>query len=144
MLIFEQGIQQVKDKGFAARFIFLAPPAISDLEQRLRKRGSDDEDKIKERLKIAAKELEHAKLEGVHDITFINENLDTTYEALERYIFEPDGTDETIGDGKEEPAEAKTIEVEMTDDAPTGGEIADPGMEAAPEATVLETDETSK
>ncbi|TAQ86778.1 hypothetical protein B7494_g4892 [Chlorociboria aeruginascens] len=81
------GIQQLKDKGFAARFIFLAPPNVSELQSRLAKRGTDTEEKIQEILANAQKELEHAKLEGFHDMTFVNDDLQTTYNELEKYIF---------------------------------------------------------
>lgn len=85
-----QGIQQLKDQGYSARFIFLAPPDMSELEQRLRRRGSEPEEKIKGRLEIATVELEHAKLEGFHDKTFVNDDLEATFIDFEKYIFDQD------------------------------------------------------
>ena len=84
-----QGIQQCKDIGFAARYVFLAPPGpnLDELEQRLRQRGSDDEDRIKSRLEIAKEEIEASKVEGFHDKILVNDRLDTTYDSLEKYIF---------------------------------------------------------
>ena len=110
-----QGIQQLKDQGYAARFIFLQPPDIAELSRRLRRRGSDDEDKIKARLEIAEKELAQAKLEGFHDKIVVNDDLQKTYEQLEKYIF---GYDD---DNREVAAnETSTLvpEVDMVDDAP--------------------------
>ena len=51
------------------------------------KRGTDSEDKIKERLEIAKAELKQSEVEGFHDQIFVNGDLETTYKALEAYIF---------------------------------------------------------
>ena len=82
-----QGIQQLKDNDYSARFIFLAPPNPEELEQRLVKRGTDSEDKIKERLEIAKAELAQSEVEGFHNQIFINDDLEATYKSLEAYIF---------------------------------------------------------
>ena len=88
----------MKDSGYPARFIFLAPPDSSELEKRLRKRGLDTEDKIQERLEIAAKELEQAKVEGFHDVTFVNNDLEATYKSIESYIFATDEDEDAMSD----------------------------------------------
>lgn len=89
------GIQQLKDNGYSARFIFLAPPDAPELEQRLIKRGTDSEDKIKERLEIARAELKQAEVPGFHDQIFVNDDLEATYKALEAYIFGDEEAEET-------------------------------------------------
>ena len=53
--------------------IFVQPPSISELESRLRKRGTDNEEKIKERIAKARTELEYAPQ---FDYCLINEDLD--------------------------------------------------------------------
>jgi THO complex subunit 1 len=124
-----QGIQQLKDQGYAARFIFLQPPDISELSQRLRRRGSDDEDKIKARLEIAEKELEQAKVEGFHDKIFVNDDLQKTYEQLENYIF---GKEDDAVEAVDEQSEVVDTELEMTDDAiAEGGAVKSEGNGAA-------------
>ena len=63
------------------------------------------------------KELEHAKIEGFHDITFINDDLETTYKTLENYIF---GTEEenaassadVIQNGAKGDVDSMDVEVE--------------------------------
>jgi len=110
------GIQQLKDQGYAARFIFLAPPEMAELEQRLRRRGSDDEDKVKARLQIAIAEIAHSKVEGFHDKIIINDDLQATYATLEKYIFDYGGDDEAPGDGEKETLKLDSMEVEMTDE----------------------------
>jgi len=55
-----QGVKQVKASGAFddAKFLFIAPPSVEDLEQRLRGRGTENEDKIQVRLKNAKGELD--------------------------------------------------------------------------------------
>ncbi len=110
----------MKDNGYASRFIFLAPPDISELEQRLQRRGSDPDEKIKERIVIAQKELEHAKLEGFHDKIFVNDDLETTYKNLEDYIFgtnidESEDVKKVQYDDTQEDVAVVSKEVEMGD-----------------------------
>ena len=53
--------------------IFVQPPSISELEDRLRKRGTDSEKKIRGRLEKAKEELTYA---SKFDAILINENLE--------------------------------------------------------------------
>lgn len=112
-----KGVQQLKDQAYAARFIFISPPDMDQLGQRLRQRGTDSEEKIQERLKIANKEIEHAKLDGFHDKTIVNDDLETAYQDLENYIFGNGDGDEPSGSGPAdklpEPSEAGNTDVEM-------------------------------
>ena len=52
-----QGAELVKKTDLHARFLFVAPPKFDVLEQRLRGRGTETEDKIKLRLENARGEL---------------------------------------------------------------------------------------
>lgn len=40
--------------------VFIMPPSLEELEQRLRGRGTDDEDEIQRRMKVALEEIEHS------------------------------------------------------------------------------------
>jgi guanylate kinase len=51
------GARQVKAKRPNAVMIFIAPPSLSELERRLRGRGTDDETKIQKRLARARDEI---------------------------------------------------------------------------------------
>lgn len=53
-----QGAHQVKNNCPDAILIFVAPPSISELEKRLRKRGTEEEKVLQVRLKNAIGELE--------------------------------------------------------------------------------------
>jgi guanylate kinase len=55
-----QGAQQIRKLIPSAQWIFIFPPSIEALEERLRKRGQDDEATIERRLAAAHVELLHA------------------------------------------------------------------------------------
>jgi guanylate kinase len=55
-----QGAQQIRKLIPSVQWIFIFPPSIEALEERLRKRGQDDEETIQRRLAAAHVELMHA------------------------------------------------------------------------------------
>ena len=66
-----QGAQQIRQMIPEVRWIFIFPPSFEALEERLRKRGQDDEATIQRRLAAAHLELQHA-----HEADFIVINDD--------------------------------------------------------------------
>ncbi|MEX1192947.1 MAG: guanylate kinase [Brumimicrobium sp.] len=64
---------------------FIQPPSIKTLEERLRNRKTESEDKIQTRLKKASEELQKSKH---FDRTVINDNLDLTINEVEQYVKE--------------------------------------------------------
>lgn len=54
--------------------VFVQPPSVAALEERLRQRGTDSEEKIKERLAKTAKELSYA---NQFDYILVNDTLET-------------------------------------------------------------------
>ncbi|HNZ77152.1 MAG TPA: guanylate kinase [Bacilli bacterium] len=54
------GAMQVREKMSDAVFIFIAPPSYEALEKRLKSRGTEDSEHIKERIEKAKKELDLA------------------------------------------------------------------------------------
>ncbi|KAK0623627.1 THO complex subunit 1 transcription elongation factor-domain-containing protein [Immersiella caudata] len=75
------GVQQVKDFGFTARFIFIQPPEPRVLETRLKEDGLGDE-KVKEAIKMAAELSEHSATPGFYDSV-----VDGDLNLLESAIF---------------------------------------------------------
>jgi guanylate kinase len=57
-----QGAQQVRDKFPEGLFIFLAPPSLSELQNRLVTRGTETDDLIQGRMSTARKEIEMMNL----------------------------------------------------------------------------------
>ena len=77
------GALQVKKKMPEAVLIFIAPPSMEELEQRLRGRHTEDEETIQKRLHEVKKELECAKK---YDYTVINDDLENAISELEKII----------------------------------------------------------
>jgi guanylate kinase len=82
-----QGVKQIKNSHIEARYVFIAPPSMQVLEQRLRGRGTEKEESIQKRLAQAKNELEYSKTEGVHDLIIVNDDLEKAYTKLEEFVF---------------------------------------------------------
>jgi guanylate kinase len=80
-----QGVKQVKKTDLNARFLFLQPPSVEILEQRLRGRASDSEEAILARLKQAENEIAYSKTPGVHDQIIINDDLEKAWEEFKAF-----------------------------------------------------------
>jgi guanylate kinase len=52
-----QGARQIRETLPEARQVFIAPPSLEALEERLRSRGSDTPEQIRDRLDVAPREL---------------------------------------------------------------------------------------
>jgi len=81
-----EGVKQVKkNSSLNARFLFLQPPSMEVLEQRLRGRATDKEEAILQRLSQAKNELEFAKTPGVHDQIIVNDDLEKAWREFEAF-----------------------------------------------------------
>ncbi len=68
-----QGARQVRDRLADARFVFLLPPSMAVLEERLRSRGTDSEESVQRRLAVADRELEAV---AFFDYAVVNDDLE--------------------------------------------------------------------
>lgn len=75
----EGGLSLTKHFGEKALAIFIKPPSVEALEERLRSRGTEDEEKIQKRLEKAEKELGYSKW---FDTIIVNENLETAQQEV--------------------------------------------------------------
>ena len=75
-------MKQVKKTDLNARFLFLQPPSLEVLEQRLRGRATDEEEAIQQRLAQARTEMQYAQTPGVHDKIIINDDLEKAWEQF--------------------------------------------------------------
>jgi guanylate kinase len=78
-----KGARQVRDQVPDALLIFLKPPSFEELERRLRSRGTEDEQRIEERLRTARWELEQT---GWFDHVVVNDDLDRATEEVAAII----------------------------------------------------------
>lgn len=80
-----QGVKSVKKCGIDARYLFLSPPSIDSLRERLVGRGTETEDSIAKRIAAATAELEYAET-GAHDRIIVNDDLDKAYVEFKEFI----------------------------------------------------------
>lgn len=80
-----QGARQVRTAMPDALQVFIAPPSLEALGERLRRRGTDDEQEVSRRLAVAKEEIK-AKDEFSHVI--VNDSLDDAFAELVQLVRE--------------------------------------------------------
>ncbi|MEZ4223716.1 MAG: guanylate kinase [Polyangiaceae bacterium] len=81
-LIFDvdhQGARQIKSVHPEAVSVFILPPGMDVLEQRLRGRASEDEDTVQKRFAVAKQEIAHY---GQFDYLLLNDDLEDATQRL--------------------------------------------------------------
>ncbi len=78
LVIDTQGAMQLKGK-IDAIYIFLSPPSLDELKERLMRRKTESPRLIEERLKIARREI---ALADQYDYHIVNDNLKVAYDVL--------------------------------------------------------------
>eukprot|EP00695_Tsukubamonas_globosa_P003880 TRINITY_DN895_c0_g1_i1.p1 TRINITY_DN895_c0_g1~~TRINITY_DN895_c0_g1_i1.p1 ORF type:complete len:254 (+),score=86.27 TRINITY_DN895_c0_g1_i1:164-925(+) len=80
-----QGMMSVKrSKKLNPVYVFVKPPSPEDLEQRLRGRGTETEDKVLMRLANAKEELKYADVPGLFDHVIVNDDLTAAVAAVKK------------------------------------------------------------
>lgn len=79
------GLRLKRKFGDRALAIFVNPPSLEVLEQRLRGRGTDSEEKLKERVEKAKKEMAYAPQ---FDVILTNDNLENAFTEAEQLLTE--------------------------------------------------------
>ena len=80
-----QGAYAVKELFDDARLIFLVPPSLEDLKQRLVTRNLDSPESIENRLSEAKKEISKSE---IYDFLILNDDFDQAFEDLSQILFE--------------------------------------------------------
>ena len=83
LVIDTQGAMQLKKKKFPAIYIFLSPPSLEELKERLIKRKTEDMEVIDKRLSWAKDEM--AMLDN-YDYHIVNDNLNMAYAILRSIV----------------------------------------------------------
>lgn len=79
------GLDLKEEFGESALAVFVRPPDLDTLGSRLRRRGTESEQKVSERLKKAAFEIQFA---DKFDMVLENNDLDAALRAAEEYVQE--------------------------------------------------------
>lgn len=87
-----QGAEQLRRSDLDARFIFLLPPSMEVLEERLRGRGTDADEVVHRRLALADRELAAARF---FDYAVVNDELEDAVLAVQEIL-----AAERAGEGK--------------------------------------------
>lgn len=97
-----QGALKVKENAEEGIFIFILPPSMEELKQRIIKRGSETEESLMKRFKSAYKEINFV---SKYNYAVVNDEVETAVEKLESIITAEkcrvDRIKETILDSKE-------------------------------------------
>lgn len=78
-----QGAMQIKEKCPDAVFIFLTPPSLTELRQRIEGRGTDTKEVIDERMNVAVKEIQMMEH---YDYAVVNDTVDHAVKQIEDII----------------------------------------------------------
>lgn len=78
-----QGARQIREQTPGAKGIFIIPPSLEELENRLRKRGTDAEDVIVKRMNKAVSEISHY---NEYDYVIINDDFEQSVLNLRSII----------------------------------------------------------
>lgn len=78
-----QGAFQVKERFPEAVFLFLAPPSLQELRNRLVGRGTESEEVIKQRLLVAREEIE---LMDAYDYVVTNDEVDKAIDRIKAIV----------------------------------------------------------
>lgn len=78
-----QGALQVKKKRPEAILIFVMPPSVEEVYNRLKKRGTEDEETIMKRMRRGSEEINEV---SKYDYIMINDDLDACVKALHSLV----------------------------------------------------------
>ena len=101
-----QGVKLIKKTNLNPWLVFIKPPSLQILEERLRARSTETEDSLQKRLNTAKVEMEYGNFEkifvlkrsftssfwktgeepGNFDVTIVNDNLEAAYEELKQFL----------------------------------------------------------
>lgn len=101
-----QGVRLIKanHSSLDPVYVFIAPPTYSVLQKRLSGRGTDTDDAIDRRLRMALEELEFARQPNAFDYVIVNDDLDRAFQLLKDVV---DGRDHDKFDEVPAPDEAE-------------------------------------
>ena len=82
----ETAIKTFKEKKVDFNYIALLPPDINELERRLRKRGTDNDDAITKRIDYAKREIELINESKFLNYVIKNDKLEKSFNDFEKSI----------------------------------------------------------
>lgn len=84
----EQGVRSIKDTDLDALYIFIKPPSLDILRERLLSRGTETMESIERRMDTALSAIQFSETPGIYDTIIINDDLNAAYQRLESFLTE--------------------------------------------------------
>lgn len=88
-----QGVQNIKQlqqqdmaSMFRPKYVFIAPPSMETLEERLLGRGTESAETLQRRVANAVKEVEYGTKTGNFDAVIVNNNLDVAVQEFVQVV----------------------------------------------------------
>ncbi|XP_003707430.2 guanylate kinase isoform X2 [Megachile rotundata] len=81
-----QGVKQVKQSSLDPLYVFIKPPSIEVLEERLKGRNTETDDSLRRRLSIARTEMEYGEKPGNFDVVIENDDISKAYDKLKEFV----------------------------------------------------------
>jgi len=96
----EQGVKNIKNcENMPAKFIFISPPSIEELEKRLNSRGTETPESLKARMDTAISAIEYSETAGAYDQVIVNDDLEKAYGIMKGFLQESFPELLTVHDG---------------------------------------------
>lgn len=76
----------MKKSTLACKYLFISPPSMALLEDRLRSRGTESEESIVVRLQAASEEVDFGSSEGNFDAVVVNSDLENAVAEIVAYL----------------------------------------------------------
>ncbi|XP_015920877.1 guanylate kinase isoform X2 [Parasteatoda tepidariorum] len=80
------GVKNIRKTSLKPRFIFIKPPSLEVLEERLRGRNTETEESLRKRLNRAKEELVYGEAPGNFDFVIVNDDAEKACEELKNYL----------------------------------------------------------
>jgi guanylate kinase len=81
-----QGVMKVKGTSLGANCVFIMPPSLAVLEQRLRSRNTESEEGVLKRLSAAQQEMDFGQEKGMFEKIVINDDLNAAVDELAQQL----------------------------------------------------------
>jgi len=84
----EAGVKSIKQTDLDALYVFIAPPSLEELKNRLMKRGTESEESLQRRMSTASSAIDFSKQAGSYDVIIVNEDLEVAYNQLKEFLIQ--------------------------------------------------------
>jgi guanylate kinase len=81
-----QGVKQIKSTDLNPRLVFIKPPSMEILKERLVNRGTETEASLQKRLNVAQEEMDFGMEPGNVHIIIVNDEFEIAYKQLADFL----------------------------------------------------------